>query len=288
MPGVIALDVGGSSVKSAAVGLDGQMLTEVCATPIDSAGSAQQILATLVGAIEQHQRQLGGEVLGVALAFPGPFDYLRGVSRIRGVAKYESLYGMNLAEALRERLGAAYPIRFWNDAEAAIVGECCHGAGQDYARIIGVTLGTGFGSAFVIGGVPQEAGPGVPARGWLYPERYEGQRADDLFSARGLQVRLREGGVTVTDVAEAAKLARQGDDEARRCFEAFGHDMGAFLAPFAETFRADAVLVLGGIAGSFTLFAKALSRTLPVAARPGTLGSKAALIGVAERFSASC
>jgi glucokinase len=94
------------------------------------------------------------DLLGVAFGFPGPFDYEAGICLIEGVEKYGALYGVNIRDAIRTRLDLGdLPILFRNDAEAAVVGETRYGAGRNYPRVIGVTLGTGCGSAFLVDGV---------------------------------------------------------------------------------------------------------------------------------------
>ena len=37
-------------------------------------------------------------VKGIGFAMPGPFDYVKGICYIQGVAKYENLYGINVTE----------------------------------------------------------------------------------------------------------------------------------------------------------------------------------------------
>lgn len=286
---VIALDVGGSSVKSGQVAPGGRLVGPVTTTPVDSHADADTILETFTQVIRTEQQRLPPDtyLLGLALAFPGPFDYAAGISYIQGVAKYESLYGINVGQALRERLRTPdLAIRFRNDAEAAIVGEALYGAGRPYARLIGVTLGTGCGSAFVVNGHPVEKGPGVPPHGWLYPIPFQGRPADEVFSTRGLLARLRAAGVDVPDIPAAAQQARAGDPSARAVFQTFGADLATFLAPFVAAFRAQAVLVLGGIARSFDLFGSALAKGLPIPVLPGQLGVRAGLLGAAALFFA--
>jgi glucokinase len=221
----------------------------------------------------------------VALGFPGPFDYAQGICRITGVEKFEALYGLDVRQALRERLGQPeLPIRFRNDAEAALVGEGRYGAGRPLRRLLGVTLGTGFGSAFVAEGRAVTAGPGIPANGWLYPVLFRGQRADDVFSRRGLLARLRAAGLAWSDVKLAAEAARAGDEPSQRVFEAFGADLGEFLKPFAVAFGAEGVLVAGRIAGALDLFGPFVQRALPVPVLAGQRGAEAPLLGAAELF----
>ncbi len=281
---VIALDVGGTSIKSAVVAPGGQVMGDPVVAPIDSAGDAETSLGTFARVIAGHLGQVpSSDLFGAALGFPGPFDYTEGICRIKGVEKYEAIYGVNLREALRRRLGLGdFPILFRNDAEAAVVGEARYGAGRRYRRLIGVTLGTGFGSAFIVNGIPVASGPGVPPNGWLYPRLFRGVRADDCFSRRGIEARLRSAGAAVTDVKQAAEAARTGDATASQVFEAFGADLGEFLDPVAATFKAEAVLVLGQIAQAIDLFGLTLRQVLAVPVLPGARGADAALLGAGD------
>jgi glucokinase len=281
---VIALDVGGTSVKSALVTPGGHIIGKPSITAIDSSSKAESILSTFAQIISTHIREsYSSHLLGVALGFPGPFEYAAGICLIKGVEKYGAIYGLNIRDALRAGLDLGdLPILFRNDAEAAIVGEAHYGAGRDFPRLIGVTLGTGCGSAFLVDGVPVTSGPGVPQNGWLYPILFHGRRADDVFSRRGLEARLQVAGVWESNVKAAATAARAGDLGARQVFESFGVDLGTFLNSFAVAFAAEAVLVLGRIAGAFDLFGPSLRQALSVPALPGERGPEAALLGAAE------
>jgi glucokinase len=342
---VIALDVGGTSVKSALVArTDFQsfrnsgslkpsgweqrgLVNPGCSvladtpleTPIDSEAEADSIIGVLARIIAVHLSHLrASRLLGVALGFPGPFDYTAGISYIAGVEKYAAIYGMDIGAALRRRLDLpGLELRFRNDAEAAILGEACYGAGLPYQRLIGVTLGTGCGSSFVSDGLPVTAGQDVPPGGWVYPLLFHGQRADDLFSRRGLEARLRQAQCFQgadnhdIDIKESASAARMGDASIQSIFESFGDDLGEFLAPLAVNFRAQALLILGQISGAFDLFGPLLQqavdrslqpfradgsdgyihnicngpiRTQPLPALTGELGAKAALLGAADLY----
>ena len=281
---VVALDVGGTSVKSALVAPGGRVIGESAITPIDSSGDAEGILETFAQIIRSHLGQAqASNVIGVVLGFPGPFEYSAGICLVEGVEKYGAIHGVDIRAALQARLHMRdLPILFRNDAEAAVVGEARYGAGRDYRRLIGVTLGTGCGSAFLIDGLPVTSGPGVPPNGWLYPILFQGIRADDAFSRRGLEARLQAAGVTERNIRAAAAAARAGDPGARQVFETFGTDLGTFLNAFAVAFPADAVLVLGRIAGALDLFGPFLRRALSVPTLPGERGPEAALLGAAD------
>jgi predicted NBD/HSP70 family sugar kinase len=281
---VIALDVGGSSVKSALVTADRQILGTICVDAIQSAASAPEILRTLAAIVKGHLKKVK-DVKGIGFAFPGPFDYGQGICLIQNLGKFDALYGLNITASLKEILGMpGLEIRYRNDAEAAILGEALYGAGAPYSRLLGLTLGTGLGSAFIAEGrlIPQ--GPDVPPHGWLYPFSYGTQRADDVFSTRGLLARLQERGIRATDIASAIQIAAENNVSLEEIFASFGTDLGEFLQPFVSAFRADALLITGGIAETWDRFAPSVIQPLSVPVLKGILGTRAALFGAVALY----
>jgi glucokinase len=111
---------------------------------------------------------------------------------------------------------------------------------------------------------------------------FENQRADDVFSTRGLLTRLRHRGIQESDILSA--ISRADHNALANVFASFGADLGAFLDPFVSSFRAEAVLVTGGIAEAWDRFAPSLMQSLSVPALKGTLGKGAALLGAAALY----
>ena len=273
----VVLDVGGSSIKSGRV-----RRTDVSGfrmDPYDAQGSAEEILAAYTAVIRTHLDAAETRAAEVVLAHPGPFDYPRGICLVEGVAKLEALYGRDLRAALSPALPPGCSLRFMNDAEAAISGEARSGAGRPYGRVLGLTLGTGLGSAFLVDGRVVREGAGVPAGGEVYAVPWRGDIADQSFSARGLRARLR--GIPGGDAPfeEMSRRIEAGDAALTAAFAAFGAELGEFLAPLVTAFRGEAVLVLGGLANLHAHFGPALASHLPVPVLAGELGPHAPLLG---------
>lgn len=281
---VLALDVGGSSIKSALVEVEPRIVSKVSVDTIHSQGNTAEILNTLAVIIRRHLQNCE-DVQGIAFAFPGPFDYEKGICLIQNQDKYDALYRLDISANLKEILKMPNLVfRYRNDAEAAILGEALYGAGMPYSRLIGLTLGTGLGSAFVASGKLVTEGANIPYRGWLYSLPFGAHRADDVFSTRGLLARLRKHGIHATDIASALRRPEKDPRAVADAFAPFGSDLGIFLKPFVSDFGAEAVLLSGGIAEGWVHFAPSLMQSLSAPVLPGALGRRAPLFGAAALY----
>ena len=105
---VVCLDVGGTEIKAAAVGLDGVLLSPIHYFPADSGRGKEELLTHFAQIVLALARQVEGTpIAGVHLAFPGPFDYEKGISLMQGLDKYDALYGVDLRQELLQRLSGA-------------------------------------------------------------------------------------------------------------------------------------------------------------------------------------
>ena len=188
---------------------------------------------------------------------PGPFDYFNGISKIKGVDKYDSLYGVNIREAVRKALSlhADCPIRFVNDATAFGMGEAMGGLAGQYKRVMVITLGTGFGSAFLHNGLPVLEGSSVPQSGCVYHLPYQEGIADDYFSTRWFVNTFNAlSRAPVKGVKEIARLANGGDTTAIQLINRFGNNLAVFLVEWIKKFGVEALIIGGNISNAGALF----------------------------------
>ena len=263
----LSLDVGGTSIKSAIVADDGEILHEsYCQTSIDSKGSLEEIIGTFSKVIAESfklAKSTSIEIAGIGIGMPGPFDYENGISYIKDVDKYEAIYGVNLKKELRQRIDFTddFPIFFENDAWAFVRGEAWQGAGKGFHRIIGLTMGTGLGSGFMVDDEMVDSGRGIPPLAWIGGLRWGDGIVDDRISRRGIIARYRElchEKSEHVDVKEIAGRAESGEMYAITVFNETGAILGQMLKSVAELFRAECVIIGGKIAYSYPLFESAL------------------------------
>jgi glucokinase len=290
----IGADIGGSHISCAAVDLSaGKVLKETFSERVvNNQGQATEIISVWASCISDVVRQLpAGTVKGIGFAMPGPFDYVKGICFIKGVAKYENLYGFNIADAIVSVLNVSdhFKVRFMNDASSFAVGEAWAGKASGAMRSMSITLGTGFGSAFIKNKIPVVDGPEVPRLGCVYHLPFNGNIADESFSTRWFLNRYKDAtGKVLTGVKEIADLALS-DKVAQGLFNEFGTNLGLFLAPWLNRFKAEVLIVGGNISFAYNLFGDVFEKSLQkekcnCRVEISSLKEDAALLGSAYLF----
>jgi glucokinase len=263
----IGADIGGSHITAAAIDLStGEILREsITEMAVDNRASASTIIGVWSGTLSNTISKAPLEkVKGIGFAMPGPFDYVKGICYIKGVAKYENLYGFNISDAIASSLDVPpdFLIRFMNDASSFAVGEAWAGSARDASRSLSITLGTGFGSAFIENKIPIVDGLLVPKIGCVYHLPYRDGIADDYFSTRGLLGRYKKlTGNELSGVKELAQLYNT-DKVVPELFRDFGVNLGIFLAPWLKGFEAEVLVIGGNISHAYNLFGSHFEQSL--------------------------
>jgi len=287
---VPVLEIGGTHVTAAVVDLDGgygPVVHHVRRADLVASEAAEDVVQRIVDCAEAIGAPLG-RPWGVAV--PGPFDYDHGVALFKDVDKFDALHGLDLGKILLRRLPSApLKVRFVNDAEAFLRGESLAGAARGHNRAVGLTLGTGIGSAFLADQVMVRGGPTVPPSGHIYLIRVGGVPLEDVVSSRAITKRYAALSGDTCDAREVAARAKAGDAAAALVFEFAFLALGKAVGPWLTRFAASVVVVGGSIARSWELVAPPLERGLHLAARspsrtqvaPAANPHQAPLIGAA-------
>jgi glucokinase len=128
--------------------------------------------------------------------------------------------------------------------------------------MMAVTLGTGFGSAFLENRIPVVEGDRVPKMGCVYHLPFGNGIADDYFSTRWFTSRYREvTGRDAEGVREVAMMAGRAP-EVLEIFTEFGTGLGSFLAPWLKRFGAEILVMGGNISHAYNLFGPLWKRPL--------------------------
>jgi len=287
----VGMDIGGSHVASLVVDAASGRLEPQAESrlAVDANGSADSILDRWAEAARLALDHAGRNPAGIGIAMPGPFDYAKGIALLQGLNKYESLYGMNVGERLKERLSLPkdFHLLFRNDAVCFLLGEHWQGAARGHDTSIAITLGTGIGSAFLKEGRIVHAGKGVPeGGGWVYPLPFRGATAEDYFSTRGIVKRYRAAGGNAEEVKEIAENA-PGEKKARDIFAEMGSALAEFLEPWIADFEPTCLVIGGNVGRAWWWFAPTLESRLTkefprLEVRSSLLFDRAGLLGAAR------
>ncbi|GAB3919474.1 ROK family protein [Mucilaginibacter boryungensis] len=251
--------------------------------PINSRGTATEIIDACSAAIQHALTTNNVQVNRIGIAMPGPFDYEKGISYIHNNKKHEALYGLNIKEMLAAKLNIpTSQIHMLNDAAAFLKGEVFAGAAQGYQNVIGLTLGTGLGTARLINGIAEDAS--------LWDSPFLDSIAEDYLSERWFLKRYYElSGINVVDVKELATFYNTSNT-VKAVFKEFAGNLALFAANFVRAAKPEIIVLSGDIASkasdcflpAFKAQLSKLQIEIPVCV--SKLNSEAVLIGVATTW----
>ncbi|MEB2785437.1 ROK family protein [Algoriphagus persicinus] len=279
---LIGVDIGGSHISAAQVILDNRHaeIANFHEADVDTFGAKEAIISTWTEVV----RNAAGESINyrVGIAMPGPFDYDNGISLIKDQGKMASLYQLSVKNLLAESLGMpASQLAFTNDAEAFLSGESYAGAGRDFQNSIGITLGTGLGSAIKIHDVVKDA------KLWTAP--FRDGIAEDYFGTAWFKKYASER--FELEISGVKDLLSQDfdSDASKKIFETFGRALGEFLFPYLIRLHAEGVVLGGKISLASENYLPSTQRYLetmgyPVSFTISELGERATLIGACLPF----
>lgn len=285
---VLALDVGGTSIKSAL--FRGDALEELPEIPSRGKLGGQALLASLFAAIAASPEH---DAIGVSTT--GQVD--RGSGSISFANENVPGYtGTPLKKLLEERFHK--PVTVENDVNAAAIGEGAFGAAKGFSDFLCITFGTGVGGAIVQNGSLYTGANGSA-----------GEFGHSITHAGGLPCGCGQEGC-YEQYASATALVRQavarnpgwtngrllftsfaqGDPVAREVVDAWIDEIVRGLLGLIHTFDPPCVVLGGGVLRQPYVIAqireKAAQRLMPVyrevLIRAAELGNTAALYGMLE------
>jgi glucokinase len=289
----IGMDVGGTHITSAVIDVTEMKVlkSSVHKESFDSNLPVNQVMDFWEKAIQLSLKNSGIENLnGIAVCMPGPFDYEKGISMIKGQDKYENFYGLNIGDLIRKRLSLPddFSVFFENDA-------VCFGKGEVYKdkknlskKVMAVTLGTGLGSSFIDKGVSISSGPQVPTDGEIWNLPFRKGIAEDYVSLRGLLSKyFALSGTQLENGLELYNLASAGDKNALKVFEEMGEDLAEIVIPWFKKFSVEHFVIGGKIADSSSLFLPSFNKKIKeadceVSIQVSVDNEDAALLGAAS------
>jgi glucokinase len=301
---VFSIDFGGSHIACGIVEGKTVLAEATIATDARSLSSSLHDVANLLRRCQSQSGLLDEQLYGVAIGFCGIVDSSSG-EILSTLNKYPDTAQVDLAKWAQQEFGL--PVRVENDACLALLGEISTGAGRFAKDVVMVTLGTGLGSAAMLGGKLLRSRFGqAGCLGGHLPVNFRGRRcscgaigcAEAEASTFVLPLLCREhpgfdqSSLSRTLRCDFATVFSESDAGDRVACEIVGHCMnvwGALTVGLIHAYGPELVIFGGGVMQRGEALLKPIreyvgkhmwrtTRGLP-RIEPAQLGAKAALLG---------
>ena len=263
----IGVDIGGTSIKGAAITSEGKVL-DVFSMPVVKGEKQEETINKLITIIKDYLKEHNynkDNVLGIGLGVPGTLN------TEKGTVDYSNNLGwldLPISKMIREATGL--PVKITNDANAAALAEAKFGAGKKYKNIVMLTLGTGVGGGVIIDGKLFEGYQGKGGELGHTVVVVDGRECtcgrkgclEAYVSATGLikdtKIMMEEHKdskmweisekLGKVDARVAFEAARAGDPYGIKLVENYIHYLGEGINNYLNIFRPEAIVLSGGVA----------------------------------------
>ena len=264
----IGIDIGGTSIKGAAVDSNGNVY-EKFTLPFIKGEPGEITIRKLAENVKEYivAHNLEKKIAGIGIGSPGTLDIKNGIVNYANNLGWNDLH---VADIMHEIL--PYPIRLTNDANAASLGEAKYGAGKSYETIIMLTLGTGVGGGIIINGKLFEGNEGkggelghtvlvvdgepcTCGRKGCF-EAYSSATALIRETKKAMLANKRSLMWKVSPEIELVggrvvfEAAAQGDKSAQKVLDTYIKYLGEGILNYCNIFRPNVIVLSGGIANA--------------------------------------
>ena len=262
---VLAIDIGGTSMKGALVDRQGHLSSRFV-VPVVPGEEQESALDRLIASAKESLQSLseGDRVIGIGCGVPG------GINTFTGVCDYASNLGwknLPVARILSDKL--SLPCKIDNDANAAMLGEIQFGQEKAYRNAILLTLGTGIGGGIFVNGQLYVGNEGkgaeighmvIVAGGIPCPcgrkgcfETYasataltrEAKKAVEAHPESLMAEDVRKG--VKIDAALPFECAKKGDEVAQQVVDQYIEYLGVGCLNLIDIFRPEVIVLSGGV-----------------------------------------
>ena len=241
----VGVDIGGTKIHIGVV--ENEQLTKQIRLTTSASAPQEQILRELVAAITL---VMDDEVSGIGIGAPGLVDEENGiVLNVQNILSWQEV-------PLRAYLARHFspPIYLTNDANAFAIGEKIYGQGKQFANLVGITLGTGFGTGIIIN---HDVYSGtLSSAGEFGSTPYLDKTIEDYCSGKFFLSHYQQPGPALQVLAQA------GDPRALEAFARYGEHLGSAIKTILYALSPQAIFLGGAVSNCYPLFQLALKASI--------------------------
>lgn len=258
----IGIDLGGTNVRTLLVDETGKTYSEV-KDSTERENGPDYVCAKIIRQISSLDTSVCGGlngVEGIGIGVPGPVDVVNGTmimaTNLPGFENYP------ICEKLADKFNL--PVFIDNDANVAGLAEAILGAGKEYPTCYYVTISTGIGGAFIVGGKLVSGGRGHAGEigniivknngykfGALNPGAAEGETSGTAITRKGKALL---GDDKVAHAGDVFRLASEGNLKAQSIVDECISELATMFANIAHTVDPHCFVLGGGVMKSKDYF----------------------------------
>lgn len=242
---LIGIDLGATNLRVARVEKDEIVHLETeNVTESDNPANLMDQIRRLIG------KTLTDEVSGIGIGVPSVVDIEKGI-----VYDVQNIPGWNRVP-VKKILESDFnlPVYVNNDANCFVLGEKYYGKGSGYESIVGLTLGSGFGSGLILDGhlyAGKNCGAGevgmLPYRDSIFEHYCSGMFFEREFGVSGEQV---------------FEKAMNSETDAKIMYEAFGTHLGNGIKAVMYAYDPEMIVLGGTIRKAYHFFRESMRRAM--------------------------
>jgi glucokinase len=277
----IGVDLGGTNLRIAAVGQQGDLLEKITLGTQVALGR-DQVVHDMCEAVQRMVAKYhhAGSLIGIGIGVPGIIDMETGM--VHESPNLPDWADYPVRTEIERRLGTRVFLE--NDANSAALGENWLGAAREVEDMAMLTLGTGVGGGLVLGRRIWHGMTGMAGEFGHMTVEPDGPRCgcgnrgclEALASATAVVRMAREAIATgkASGLSRAAdsnpefnskaiyNLAIQGDEEARKIFRRVGRAIGIVLSDLVNALNLPMYVIGGGVSSAWDAFAPSIFEEL--------------------------
>lgn len=277
---VIAVDLGGTNIRVAAISGAGEMKHRTQAATRSEEGP-EAVIRRIGTLIEQVSKVVGQDGdLSVGVASPGPLNPRTGV--VHYTPNLPGWRDVPFVDLLTTQIGRRVTLA--NDGNCAALGEARFGSAHGVENLVYLALGTGIGGGIISEGVLIDGKNGLGAEVGHITIALDGPRCTcgsigclEAFASGWAIQRDAEAVATTADgdrmrelagegeihAGVVAKAAQEGDRAAQMILERAGRALGAAMGSFINLFNPEMIVIGGGVAALGDLLMEPARRAMP-------------------------
>lgn len=242
---LIGIDIGATKIHIGIV-QDNEVIDEL-KFPTPSNLPEKQIVEQIIQGIE---KLAGTGFSGIGIGVPGLVDEDQGiVYDLWNIPSWKEVF---LKKQLEDHFHK--PVYITNDANTFALGEKTYGKGKAYKNMVGITLGSGFGTGIIIDHKLYSGT--LSSAGELADIPYLDATIEDYCSGKFFRKQFNKDG------SDVYALAQKGNDQALEIYKQFGTHLGNAVKLIMNILSPEAVFLGGSVSGSYPFFKQALQDRL--------------------------